>query len=58
MLRDFALQLFDPTVVPILIYGSEMYWVEDLNINEKVHKYVLRKLIGARKSTPSYILYG
>ena len=35
-----------------------MYGFEDLNIIEKVHKYVLRKLIGARKSTPSYIIYG
>jgi len=58
MVRDFALKLFDHTVVSILTYGSEMYGFEDLNIIEKVHKYVLRKLIGARKSTPSYIIYG
>jgi len=35
-----------------------MYGSEDLNIIEKVYKYVLRKLIGARKSTPSYLIYG
>ena len=35
-----------------------MYGFEDLNIIEKVHNDVLRKLIGARKSTPSYIICG
>ena len=43
---------------PILTYGSEIYGFENIELLEKVHSNFLRKLTGARKSTPMYMLYG
>ena len=54
---DLALKLFDHTVTPILTYGSEIFGFENINMIENVHKEFLRKLTGARKSTPLYMLY-
>lgn len=55
---DLTMKLFDHTVAPILTYGSEIFGYENIDILEKVHNDFLRKLTGARKSTPLYMLYG
>ena len=55
---DLTLKLFDHTVVPILVYGAEVYGYENLDIIEKIHKDFLRKITKSRKSTPIYMLYG
>jgi hypothetical protein len=54
---DLALKLFDNTIVPILIYSSEIWGYEDLTLIERVHTDFLRKVTHLRKSTPLYILY-
>ncbi len=55
---DLTLKLFDHTVLPILIYGSEIFGYENIEILEKVHNNFLRKITNARKSTPMAFLYG
>lgn len=55
---DLILKLFDNTVMPILLYGAEVYGYEDLTILERVHCNFLRKITKARKSTPLNFLYG
>jgi hypothetical protein len=55
---DLTLKLFDHTVAPILTYGSEIFGYENIDILEKVHNEFLRKLTGAIKRTPMYMMYG
>ena len=54
---DLALKLFDHSVTSILTYVSEIFGFENITMIENVHKEFLRKLKGARKSTPLYICF-
>ena len=51
---DLQLKLFDNTVLPILIYSSEIHGYGNLDIIERVHTEFLRKITKSRKSTPNY----
>ena len=51
------IKLFDHTIVPILLYGSETWGFENTDIIETVHNEFLRKITNLRKSTPIYILH-
>ena len=55
LLLDLQLKVFDHTVVPILLYGSEV-WGLKTDIIEKLHNEFLRKITHLRKSTPLYML--
>jgi hypothetical protein len=52
------LRLFDSMVVPILLYGCEIWSFENIQSIEKIHIKFLRQLLPLRKSTPLYIIYG
>ena len=53
---DLQLKVFDHTVVPILLYGSEVWGFENTDIIEKLHNEFLRKITHLRKSKPIYML--
>ena len=53
---DLQLKLFDNTIVPILLYGSEIWGFENTGLIEKLQNDFLRKITHLRKSTPIYIL--
>ena len=46
---DLQLKLFDHTVVPILLYGAEIWGHESHVVQEKVHVEFLRKIANAKK---------
>ena len=54
---DLQLKLFDNTVLSILTYGSEVFGYENLQMLERIHTEVLRKITKTRKSTPLYMLH-
>lgn len=54
---DLQIKLFDNTVLPILLYGSEIWGYENLEIIERIHTDFLRRISKCRKSTPKYMLY-
>ena len=54
---DLQLHLFDHTVLPILLYGCEVWGFSDLNMIDVVHNQFLRNITKLRKSTPVYMLY-
>ena len=56
---DIILELFDKTVVPILLYGVEIWGVEGkLREIEVFHRQFLRMLLGVCVSTPNCMLHG
>ena len=54
---DLQLQIFDHTILPILLYGCEVWGFQNTDLIEKVHNQFLRNITKTRKSTPLYMLY-
>ena len=55
---DLQLKLFDQTIVPILLYGCEVWGFQNTQLIENVHNEFLRHILNLRKSTPIYMLHG
>ena len=55
---DLQLQLFHSLVTPILLYGSEVWGYEDVEIVEKLYNKFCRILLHANSGTPLAMLYG
>ena len=55
---DLQLKLFDCLVTPILLYSSEIWSHEKMEIIEKVHLNFLKRILNVRNSTPNYMVYG
>ena len=55
---DILLQLFDATVVPILLYGSEVWGYENNNVIESLHLEFCKYIMKVKKSTHNSIVYG
>ena len=52
------IDLFEKTVSPILLYGCEVWGFENSTVIETVQLKFYKYLLGLKKSTPSYIVYG
>jgi len=55
---DVMLKLFDSTVLPILLYGSEVWGYSNLDMVEKLHLKFCKILLGVKKSTANVMVYG
>ena len=55
---DIQCELFDKIIVPILIYGSEVWGFSNLSDIEIFHRKYLRCLLRLRKSTAKCMTYG
>ena len=55
---DCQLKLFDQTVVPILLYGSEIFGHENLHHIERIHLDFLKSILKLKKCTPNVMVYG
>ena len=55
---DCQLKLFDQTIVPILLYGSETFGFENLQPLEKTHLDFLKNILRMESSTPLIRIYG
>ena len=54
---DCQIDIFEKTVEPILLYGSEVWGFENVSIIENFYLKSLKQLLGLRKTTPSYMVY-
>ena len=52
------LKLFDTMIVPILLYGSEVWGVYNFKEVDKLHIRFCKNLLGVRQQTPSMAVYG
>ena len=54
---DLQLYIFGHVILPIALYGSEIWGFENSQIIENLHNDFLRQIINLRKSTPIYMLH-
>lgn len=52
------LELFDKMVVPVLLYGCEVWGFEKLDSIERVRLKFLKYILCLKSSTPNYMVYG
>ena len=52
------LTLFDTMVVPILLYGSEIWGVYNYHEVDKLHIKFCKRILGVRKNTQNYAVLG
>lgn len=55
---DCQLDLFDKMVMPILLYGCEIWGFSNCDILERVHLKFCKLILNVKKSTPNFIVYG
>ena len=55
---DITLDLFDKLVLPILIYGTEVWSHSNLKLIEIFYRIFIRRLVKLRESTSNCMLYG
>ena len=54
---DLQIELFNHTIMPILLYGCEVWGFQNIKLIENVQNQFLRSITKLRKSTPLYIIY-
>ena len=54
---DCQIDLFLKTIDPILLYGSEIYGIDNCEMLEKFRLQCLKTLLKLRSSTPSYMIW-
>ena len=52
------LHLFDSLILPILLYGCELWGYENIEQIEVFHRNFLRRMLELRKSAPKAMMYG
>ena len=57
-LIDVHLKWFDSLVEPIILYGSEVWGFENIQIMERIHLKFCKRISNVRLSTPNYMVYG
>lgn len=55
---DLQLELFDSMVLPIMLYGCEVWGYENVELLERLHLKFLKYILGVSKFTSSAIVYG
>ncbi|RUA06843.1 MAG: hypothetical protein DSY43_01110, partial [Gammaproteobacteria bacterium] len=55
---DVFFRIFDAQIQPMLLYGSEVWGMDDSSQTETVHMFALKKFLNVHMSTPNVIAYG
>lgn len=55
---ELMCMLFDRVIVPILLYGSEIWGLNNVDEIERVHVQFCKQILHLRLSTASYFVYG
>ena len=55
---DLALELFDHLVVPVMLYGCEVWGFENIKDLEVLQRKFIKLLLGVNKFTPNVMVYG
>ena len=55
---DIKLQLFDSLIVPICLYGCEVWGFKSIELIEKLHLQYYKSILHVNKSTPTCMVLG
>ena len=55
---DLQLELFDSLIMPILLYGCEIWGFKNISMIEKIHLKYLKYILGLKQSTPTCTVLG
>ena len=55
---DVQLKLFDTLVLPVLLYGCEIWGSGNIDLCEKLHLKFCRYVLNVKSSSPNYMIYG
>ena len=55
---ECQLDMFYKTILPILLYGSEIWGFENIDIIERVHLRFCKLILHHKQSTPNFMVYG
>lgn len=55
---DIQLELFHKCVLPVLLYGCEVWGFEDVTVLLRFQLRFLKMILGVKKSTPSCMIFG
>ena len=55
---DLQLELFDSLIMPILLYGCEIWGFENITMIEKIHLKYVKYILGLKQSTPTCMVLG
>ena len=55
---DLQLELFDFLIMPILLYGCEIWGFENITMIEKIHLKYIKYILGLKQSTPTCMVLG
>ena len=55
---DLQLELFDRLIVPIMLYGCEVWGSENYIVTEKLHLKFLKHILGVHGKTTNNMVYG
>ena len=55
---DISLELFDQLVLPVLMYGCEVWGFSDITTIEVLHRKFIKKLLGLKSHCPNVMVYG
>ena len=55
---DIQIDLFQKLVIPVLLYGCELYGYENIEIIERLQLEYLKYILGLKPSTPNVMVYG
>ena len=56
--QDLQLDLFDKTIKPILLYGSEIWGFGNCDVIERVQLKFIKLIFNVKMSTPTNMIYG
>ena len=55
---DLALELFDYLVLPVMLYGSEVWGYSNIEQLEVLHRKFIKIILGIKHNTPNCMVYG
>lgn len=55
---DMQFELFDKLILPILLYGSEIWGISNNTLLDKVQRKFFKQVLGCSHSTPNCMIYG